>query len=37
MKPTALQTHQLQAINISGAKAFVIEGDLSELKFFLDN
>ena len=36
-KPTALQQHQLNAINISGAKSFVVDGDLSELKFFLDN
>lgn len=35
-KPTALQQHQLNAISISGAKSFVIDGDLTELKNFLD-
>lgn len=35
-KPTALQQHQLNAISISGAKSFVVDGDLTELKNFLD-
>lgn len=34
-KPTALQQHQLNAIGISGAKSFVVDGDLTELKNFL--
>lgn len=35
-KPTALQQHQLNAISISGAKSFVIDGDLEELKSWLE-